>query len=234
MQSFATRWIFAAILAAALLVPAVATPRPAVACSCVQPNLERQFDTATVAFRGEVEEIDEAGDHFRIEFDVEEYWKGEPARETYIFTHQSSATCGATFVEDREYFVLARDVGGRLETTSCDYNVDYESGGNALEAIQALGPGVRAQNGGDDEDDPSSQGNGDDPDTPSSDGGANGSDPGTGGSGDPGGGSPGSEDDGESAATASTGVDPDPVNVSAVVLASLLAAGAVLFVGKLK
>ncbi len=211
MQRLAIHWIFASILAVALLVPTVASPRPAAACSCVPPNLERQFETATVAFRGEVEEITDAGDsHYRIEFDADEFWKGDPSREMFVYTHQSSATCGATFVENREYFVLATVSGGRLETNSCLYNVDIESSGpEALAAIQALGAGVRAIDD-DETNDQDDENGGDVPattPTPTS--------------------RAGSVDDGDT-----QGVGADPFNVSAVVLAGLVAAAGVVLVAR--
>ncbi len=227
--SIAWRLPAAVILAVALLVPATFTPNPALACSCAPLVFDEHWERAAVAFRGEVEEIRSASDtHYEVEFDVEEYWKGQPARETFVYTYKSSATCGATFVEDREYFVLARDEGGRLEANSCLFTYDYESGGgNGLAEIQALGEGTRVQDGNVDDDDPPSQegGDGDEPtddgDEPTDDGdGAGGDDNGDDGANGPG------EEDGNSTSE----VDPDPMNVGAVVLAGLVAAGAVVVV----
>ena len=216
------RWLMVAVLALAVVAPLLTQAGTASACTCEPPDLNKQMATAAAVFRGEVEEISDASDsHYRIEFDVEEHWKGEPARETFVYTHKSSATCGATFQEDHEYFVVASANGDRLETTSCNFNVDFEAGpDSAIAEIETLGAGTRAQDADDDDgDDPPSQ-DGDDGDEPTDDGDGSGGN----GDGDEPADTPGAE--GNSASN----VDPDPLNVSAVVLSALVAAGAVIVV----
>lgn len=212
----------AVVLALSLVLPIATQTSSAFACSCEPPNLQTQFEAATVAFSGEVESVSQADSGaVRIEFEADEFWKGQPTERVTVYTAPNSAACGSNFEEDTEYFVLVYGTD-RLETNLCQFNVNLDDGRDAdIEAIESLGEGQEP-----DDDDPPSQGNGDDPpgdgDEPTDDGDGNGGgndDGGTAGDGD----NPGAEGD-----TASD-VDPEPVNVAATALAGLVAAGAVVF-----
>lgn len=240
----AHRFLMVAVLAASLVLPMLVRTDTAFACSCaVGSDLNSQLQAADVAFSGEVERIETGGQGvvgeamYAVTFEVDEYWKGDLGERVTVYTATNSAACGIGFEEGTDYFVLA---GGtdKLTANLCLFHANLDDGPDAdVEAVEALGEGMRPQDRDDDGDTPASQQNGDDPDTPTDDGdgNGNGSDGGddTVGSGAPGDGSPGSEDDGVTSDPDSN-VDPDPVNVSIVVLASLVAAGAVAFVAERK
>lgn len=214
MNLAAHRFLMAFVLAVSLVLPLATQTSSAFACSCEPPNLQRQFEAATVVFAGEVETVREtdSGD-VRIEFEAEEFWKGQPTERVTVFTAANSAACGSNFDEGTEYFVLAYGAE-RLETNLCQFNVNLDDGSDAdIEAIDALGEGQEP-----DDDDPPSQGNGDGDDPTDDAGGPDGN--GDGGATD----APGEAGD------STSDVDPDPLNVSAVVLSALVAAGAVVAV----
>lgn len=208
------RSVMALVLAFAMAAPIIGQTSTAFACTCEPPNLERQFEAATVVFEGEVESVRAASDGLvRVEFEADEFWKGQPTRHVVLYTANNSAACGMNFNADDDYFVLAYG-SERLETNLCQYNVNLDEANDTdIAAIETLGEGQEP-----DEDDPPSQGSGNG-DEPTDDGDGSG-----GNGGDEPANPPGPEADGDSE------VDADPVNLSIVLLSSLVAAGAVVMV----
>lgn len=193
-------------LAFGLLAPFLATTNTAFACSCEPPNLERQFAAASVAFAGEVESVRSTDDGaaVRVEFEADRFWKGEPSEHIVVYTAPNSAACGVNFEQGDDYFVLAYGAE-RLETNLCQFNVNLDDGSDAdIEAIESFGEGQEP----DDDDPPSQGGNGDNGDDEPSNG------------------------DGDHEGGSDSEVDADPMNVAAVAVAGLVAAGAVVFVAR--
>lgn len=196
----------------ATMLPLATSPRDAYACSCAPFTRGEKIERSEVVLEGKVDRlVSGPGESQRWQITVRRIDKGQlPAS---FILYDWGGSCSVQLAVGAAYFMaLTRDPHGDLRIADCSLREWLSS-----------------------DDTPASQQNGDDPDTPTDDGdgNGNGSDGGddTVGSGAPGDGSPGSEDEGVTSDPDSN-VDADPVNVSIVVLASLVAAGAVAFVAE--
>jgi len=118
-------------------------------CSCVEvePNkkqrvnykqLVQDFDGAI--FVGKVVKIEkiEATYRLKVTFEVEKYWKGVEVAKAVIYTAMDEAACGVTYVEGKNYFVIANRSENGLQTDLCSW-VGYRRHEKAY--LKALGKG---------------------------------------------------------------------------------------------
>jgi hypothetical protein len=136
------------LLAAAAVLPLLATAPSAEACSCTPPGSPRaELEHADAVFTGRVvaveAEDEESG--FRrlaVRFALDAAWKGVPAGdEVTVKTAEQSAACGYSFEPEEEYLVYAyaSDAGG-LTTGLCTRNAPLSQ---ADEDLAALGEPAR-------------------------------------------------------------------------------------------
>ena len=206
--------VLVAVAILATMLPLAFWPLDARACSCAPLTRAEKIERSEVVFEGTVDGLlSGPGESQRWQVTAHRIDKGE-LPDSFIL-YDWGGSCSVQLEVGAAYFMaLTRDPNGDLRISDCSLREWLSSA-----------------------DDPAPQQNGDDPDTPTDDGdgNGNGSDGGddTVGSGAPGDGASGSEDDGVTSDPDSN-VDPDPVNVSIVVLASLVAAVAVAFVAERK
>src|SRR5688500_17132678 len=97
----------------------------ALACSCAPPAPPREsLATAASVFSGEAVAIDRVElsgrTVLRVTFDVQRVWKGSCRSPQYIYTSESSASCGYPFRVRNSYLVYTyADASGRLYGSLC-------------------------------------------------------------------------------------------------------------------
>ena len=113
----------------------IASPRPALACSCVQLTKPQLVENATVIFTGVVTGVSRpfsfgfgctasSADPVTFTFDVEMIYKGDAGKTATVTTVVSGASCGYEFVGGKRYTVFATSADGRLETNLCRGNLE--------------------------------------------------------------------------------------------------------------
>lgn len=128
----------------------VVVPSSGYACSCVQPPAVQQaLAEADAVFAGKVMNIIEpkpnvlglmsSADPVTVTFQVSQIWKGISDKQVSITTALSSASCGYSFAEDREYIVYAyQNDAYMLETNICMRTSELTA---AAEDLDVLGKG---------------------------------------------------------------------------------------------
>lgn len=127
-------------------VIAVARPTCAYACSCRPPGTPaEELGQSDAVFRGTVVSVKapsgpvtSSADNTTVTFSVSTVWKGQITQTGTISTPGSSASCGVTFEQGKEYVVYGRLNEGSLTTNLCSRTGTIE---NATEDIAALGTG---------------------------------------------------------------------------------------------
>lgn len=91
------------------------------ACTCTEPPPPSEaFDGADAVFAGTVVGIEPVGgDYLAVEFHISEVWKGPVVATVIVGTPDSEATCGYSFMLDREELVYAYSWGDPFETGLC-------------------------------------------------------------------------------------------------------------------
>jgi len=139
-------WHRTAIVVVALLL--FASPRVALACSCVQSTRPQLVGNAVVIFAGVVTAQHgsflplvtcrmSSADPVAFEFSVDQIYKGDVSRTVSVSTVVSGASCGYEFQVGKRYTVFATGTGDKLETDLCRGNVE----GDIAAAEYGLGPG---------------------------------------------------------------------------------------------
>ncbi len=110
----------------ALSVAAAIAPSRALACMCVQSNVQAAYDGSAAVFEGFVKEVGEpqsdapdAGPRRKVRLEVVSAWKGAEGEQVTVFTAADSAMCGYTFQVERSYLVYAISGPGGLEVSLC-------------------------------------------------------------------------------------------------------------------
>lgn len=118
-------------------------------CSCreVAPDKKQRVnykkwlkDFNGAVFVGQVIKIekDEARYEVKVTFEVEKYWKGVEMSQAFIYTAMDGAACGVTYVEGKNYFVIANPSGGKFHTDLCSW-LGYSKNEKAY--LKGLGKG---------------------------------------------------------------------------------------------
>jgi hypothetical protein len=125
------------LLAAAVII---VRPNCAYACSCRPPGTPaEELNQSDAVFLGRVVEVNAgSGDSTTVTFDVSNVWKGQITRTSILVTPGSSASCGFTFEQGKDYVVYGRMNEGSLNTNLCSRT---RLAGEATEDIAALGAG---------------------------------------------------------------------------------------------
>jgi hypothetical protein len=131
------------VVAAAFII---VRPNCAYACSCRPPGTPvEELNQSDAVFLGRVVEVNAArgsitgsGDSTTVTFDVSKVWKGQITRTSILVTPGSSASCGVTFEQGKDYVVYGRMNEGSLNTNLCSRT---RLAGEATEDIAALGAG---------------------------------------------------------------------------------------------
>lgn len=187
-------------LAVGLAAPFAASTKTAFACSCEPPNLERQFAAASVVFAGEVESVRGTEDGAAVRVDFDADRFWKGDPSEHVVVFTAANSAACGVNFEQGDDYFVLAYGGERLETNL-----CQFNVNLDDGSDADIEAIEALGGGQapDDDDPPSQG-GDGDDGTSGDGGNEG----------------GSESE----------VDADPVNVAAVAIAGLAAAGAVVFV----
>jgi hypothetical protein len=101
-------------------------------CSCVEiePGKKHRVnykelleDFEGAVFVGQVVKIEkiEAAYKNKVTFHVEKYWTGVEGAEAVIYTAMDEAGCGVTFVEGKNYLVIAERFADRLHIHRCSW-----------------------------------------------------------------------------------------------------------------
>lgn len=114
-----------------ILIAILACCDSALACSCISSTTAEHYSRASHVFRAHVESIDLVHAHEHLEdggwlsntdidaktpvvqarFELLEKYKGSPKLLDAVYTHPSSAACGADIVDDSEYVFFADPEG---------------------------------------------------------------------------------------------------------------------------
>jgi hypothetical protein len=118
----------------------------AAACSCIPPEPpQTALGKATAVFSGRVVGIDEPAfptnslEPVHVTLNVERSWKGPLTEEIEVRTAMSSASCGFTFEENKEYLVYANGDPHDLQVSLCSRTALAE---NASADLAAFGRGI--------------------------------------------------------------------------------------------
>lgn len=111
-------------------------PEPACACDCGELPEEEFFDNADVVFAGTLTRVDEGDfdEDAKLEFAVDEVYKGEAAATQGALTASSGASCGWTPPVGEDYLVYANLEDGRLRVWLCNGSRPLEEASTALPA----------------------------------------------------------------------------------------------------
>jgi hypothetical protein len=116
------------------------------ACSCIPPEPPHAaLAKATAVFSGRVVGIDEPAfptnslEPVHITLNVERSWKGPLTEEIEVRTAISSASCGFTFEENKEYLVYANGDVNDLQVSLCSRTALIE---NASADLASFGRGI--------------------------------------------------------------------------------------------
>lgn len=139
----ALRLVIGAILAGAVIA---AWPTCAYACSCRPPGTPaEELGQSDAVFRGTVVSVKaptgpvaSSADSTTVTFSVSTVWKGQITQTRTITTPGSSASCGVSFEQGKEYVVYGRANEGALTTNLCSRTRTIEE---ASEDIAAFGAG---------------------------------------------------------------------------------------------
>jgi hypothetical protein len=127
-----------------------AYPTCAYACSCVPPGSPaEELGRSDAVFLGKVVDvktpsgpITSSADSTSATLEISTVWKGQVAQTITLTTPGSSASCGVTFEQGKEYVVYAQVSDGVLSTTLCSRT---RPAGDAAEDVAALGAGQPPQ-----------------------------------------------------------------------------------------
>jgi hypothetical protein len=115
------------------------------ACSCVPPQApQEEAARADAVFSGKVTQqtpgtsLLEGGESLKVAFEVGQVWKGNVPQQILLATSGSSASCGYTFENGKEYVVYANTVEGQLSVSLCSRTRPVAE---AQEDFGALGQG---------------------------------------------------------------------------------------------
>lgn len=113
----------------------------AMACKCAPTTPQQSLERANAVFSGKVIDVDKSSNPSeanRITFEVSKVWKGTNKQKLVITTSSSSASCGYSFQEGKEYLVYASTQDNKLQTGSCS---GTKSLADARADLAALGRG---------------------------------------------------------------------------------------------
>lgn len=136
------RWISPLIIVIAAGWLWVANTTCVYACSCIMPGTPQEEVTRSDAvFSGKVtQQTPAAGldgsEAIKVSFEVGQVWKGQIPQELLLETSGSSASCGYTFENGKEYLVYAYSNEGQLSVNLCSRTALVA---DAQEDLTALG-----------------------------------------------------------------------------------------------
>ena len=124
----------------------VARPSCAYACSCRPPGTPAEelgqsdavFQGIVVSVKAPTGPVASSADSTTVTLDVSKVWKGQVTQTTMLTTPGSSASCGVTFEQGKEYVVYGRVNEGALSTNLCSRT---RTVADATEDSTALGTG---------------------------------------------------------------------------------------------
>jgi hypothetical protein len=88
------------------------------ACTCVAPKIEDDFEWSDAVFKGKVISVEVDSNNVLVHtFLVEEIWKGKLTSIEYVFAKDMGVSCDATFSLDSIYIIFAR--GYKLYRSTC-------------------------------------------------------------------------------------------------------------------
>jgi hypothetical protein len=120
----------------------VLSANAALACSCAPTTPQQSLERSNAVFSGKVINVakfsnsSESG--VRVTFDVSKVWKGTNKQKLVVTTSDSSASCGYSFQEGKEYLVYASSQENKLQTGLCS---GTKSLSEARTDLAALGRG---------------------------------------------------------------------------------------------
>ena len=91
---------------------------PAFACSCAEASEAEQYENAATVFSGVVKDILTVGMSRSVDFEVDQFWKGDTGKNITVTTGLSDADCGFNFKIGEAYKLYASG-GGKLSTGIC-------------------------------------------------------------------------------------------------------------------
>ncbi len=100
------------------------------ACSCLPTTPKQSLEGSSAVFSGRViDVVEQTSDRaessnsldsgFKVTFEVSKVWKGKNERRVAVMTSDSSASCGYSFEEGKEYLVYASNQEAKLQTGLC-------------------------------------------------------------------------------------------------------------------
>lgn len=118
------------------------------ACSCIPPAPPQEsLKQAVAVFTGKVVSIknpqgifESSLDPIKVTFEIREIWKGVEGKTLSLTTAQSSASCGVSFEQGKDYIVYAHEGKEGLEASLCSRTTEIA---NASEDVEALGVGAQ-------------------------------------------------------------------------------------------
>jgi len=127
---------FALLLFLGLFAP----PTPVLACSCGTEfySPAEEFSQANAVFEGEVTQIYEFGDGYRVAFVVTRSWKGISTSTVEISTGTGVGDCGYIFNVGASYVVYAYGEPNTLGTTSCSRTTDISRAAEDLSYLDSV------------------------------------------------------------------------------------------------
>jgi hypothetical protein len=90
-------------------------------CRCMRGTIEEDFDSSDIVFEGIAVQATKISQFKQItQFEVIQTFKGEHAKERFINTNISSASCGIEFQTGKVYTIFATQLSDKsLITNSC-------------------------------------------------------------------------------------------------------------------
>ena len=134
------------VIKAVLLAFVILFTQGASACSCGFPTVEDAFKSANLVFKGKVTSIEKSNSSSfnEISFKTFNLYKGSMTTDESVFSHQSSATCGYSFILGDEYIVFSSlgekqfkskglELAGKQMVSLCSLTVPVENGSTNIE-----------------------------------------------------------------------------------------------------
>jgi hypothetical protein len=132
------------------------------ACSCVPPQApQEEAARSDAVFSGKVTQqtpnanLVEGTQSLKVAFEVGQVWKGSVPQQILLATSDSSASCGYTFENGKEYLVYANTVEGQLSVSLCsrtqllaDAQEDVSVLGQSTAPVAVAAEAPSAQSGG--------------------------------------------------------------------------------------
>ena len=134
------------ILLIVLSAVVIVRPTCAYACSCRPPGTpiealgqsDAVFQGTIVSVKASTGPVTSSADNTTVMFQVSKVWKGQITQTSTLTTPGSSASCGVTFEQGKEYVVYGRVNEGSLTTNLCSRT---RAVADATEDMTAFGAG---------------------------------------------------------------------------------------------